>query len=323
MEVRSMRRKLLVGLAVAALTFAAGAAAVRLLVPRGGTASDSAQTASPAAARTARADAERQVQQRRRQQSPSPSALAGEEDEQPTEREPEPAPESPLEHAENVKLSAESLARLAPERDAVASALTAAMEEYDRAASPKEAAAIMDRFSPLHMKYVSYGGDTRFISFLRRVATEGQSYDARRFAVIAVHRMQARPFVDMLLDLTTSQYPEVRYYAVEGLTWVSGEDRPRATKAMLAALDSTDAKVRTISAIMLGVAVKDASCADALIAHIPGESDERVLGAYVLAVTQLDPENGAQRVRDSVQMSDAPKRQLVAALLAKPAPRLR
>jgi len=193
--------------------------------------------------------------------------------------------------------SAEGAEDRAADRERAALEVAPLLDRW-RAAAPGEerAAAMKDLAMPL-FRLLEAGGPAEHLLVLEESAERGETTAERKWAVIAAHRLGQAPAVDFLLARARSPHPEVRFYGVEGLAWVKGEERDRAVEGVVAGLEDPEPTVRGIAATSLGLIVADPARAEAILSRLGRETDPGAAEAMARAVLRLDPVNGKERVR--------------------------
>jgi HEAT repeat protein len=191
----------------------------------------------------------------------------------------------------------ESPRDLAAEREKAAGEVAPLLERWRAAAPGEERAAAMKELAMPLFRLLDAGGPEEHLLVLEESAERGETAAERKWAVIAAHRLGRAPAVDFLLARTRSPHPEVRFYGVEGLAWVKGEERARAVEGVVAGLEDPEPPVRGIAALSLGLIVADPARAEAILERLGRETDPGAAEAMKQAVLRLDPVNGRDRVR--------------------------
>jgi hypothetical protein len=175
-----------------------------------------------------------------------------------------------------------------------------------RAAGPGLARADLLQRMSIHLKvYLACGGSLEYLDLLAESAENGATPDERQRAVICVHTLWQPQVVDFLEARARSERREVRFYAVEGFAWVSGDERPRAIANLVRGLEDADAGVRGIAAVSLAVVVADPAHVPALVGRLVREEDPRAARAIARSVLELDPAGGAAAVRTAAPGASA------------------
>lgn len=187
-----------------------------------------------------------------------------------------------------------------------------------RAAEPGPARAeILQRMSVHLRHYLGCGGSLEYLDLLKESAENGATHDERKRAVIAVHTLWQPEVVDFLEARAASPHREVRFYAVEGFAWVTGDERPRALVNLVRGLEDPDGGVRAVAALSLGMVVADPAHAPALVGRLVREEDPGAARTIVRAVLELDPEGGEALVRTAAPGASSQVWEIVEAELAR------
>lgn len=186
---------------------------------------------------------------------------------------------------------------LAAEREKAAREVAPLLDRWRAAAPGEERAAAMKELAMPMFRLLDAGGPAEHLLVLEESAEGGETAAERKWAVIAAHRLGQSPAVDFLLARARSPHVEVRFYGVEGLAWVRGEERDRAVEGVVAGLEDPDPSVRGIAATSLGLIVADPARAEAILGRLARETDPGAAEAMTRAVLRLDPANGKDRVR--------------------------
>ncbi|HEU4395218.1 MAG TPA: HEAT repeat domain-containing protein [Planctomycetota bacterium] len=182
-------------------------------------------------------------------------------------------------------------------REAAWKELEPLLAEFRAAGPGSERAEILKRMS-VHLRlYLGCGGSLEYLGLLAESAESGATHDERKRAVIAVHTLWQPEIVDFLEARAASPHREVRFYAVEGFAWVTGDERPRALANLVRGLEDPDGGVRAVAALSLGMVVADPAHAPALVGRLVREEDPGAARTIVRAVLELDPEGGEALVR--------------------------
>ncbi len=181
-------------------------------------------------------------------------------------------------------------------REGAAAAVAPLLDRWRVAAPGEERAAAMKALALPLFRLLDAGGSTEHLSVLEESAERGESGSERRWAVIATHRLRRPEAVDFLLARARSPHAEVRFYAVEGLAWVRGEEARRAVEGVVQGMEDPDPGVRGIAALSLGAIVADPDRAGAILDRLARETDDGAAKAMALAVETLDPKEGKARV---------------------------
>jgi len=174
-------------------------------------------------------------------------------------------------------------------------------ERYEASGNPQERVAVMREFAlrlPLYAREAS-GGHSTYLDFLRKVAAGGAA-DERRHAIIAVHGIAGEDVVAFLDEHTRSRFPEVRFYAAEGLAWSARAGTPGAAGALLRTLQHDDPRVRGIVALSLGTVVRDHRLTPHMVARLREEREFRVIESLVRSVIQISGDDGRRRIEEDV-----------------------
>jgi len=208
----------------------------------------------------------------------------------------------------------------AAENLAEAERLAAPLLDGWRQAAPgaERASAMRALLGPVR-RLLEAGGAAENLAVLEESAERGASAAERRWAVIATHTVSRSDVVDFLLARAASPHPEVRFYAVEGLAWVRGDDRPRAVEGVVRGLEDADPTVREIAAISLGTLVADPANAEAILARLSREDSPRAAQGMAVAVLRLDSTRGRDRVAAAAEGCPSEVREAVTEALSGPA----
>ena len=202
-------------------------------------------------------------------------------------------------------------------REAAWKELEPLLEEFRAAGPGPERAGILQRMSVHLRHWLACGGGFEHLGLLAESAENGATIAERKRAVIAVHTLWQPEIVDFLEARAASPHPEVRFYAVEGFAWVTGEERPRALANLLRGLEDPDGEVRAVAALSLGMVVADPAHAPALVGRLVREEDPGAARTIVRAVLDLDPEGGEELVRSAAPGASSEIWAIVEAELAR------
>jgi len=174
------------------------------------------------------------------------------------------------------------------------------MRRYDELEDAQERISLVREFAerfPLYARR-SRGTHQEHLDFLRRVA-RSEWPDARRHAVIAVHGLSGDDMVAFLVEHTTSPFPEVRFYAAEGLAWSARAGDPEAAEALVQALGHEDERVRGIIAVSIGTVVQDARLVPHLLSRLRVERKAGVIHRLVRAIVALTGDEGIAKIGEA------------------------
>ena len=185
------------------------------------------------------------------------------------------------------------------------------MKRHEAADTPEARTTLMEEISPIFRSYGAAGGDLEPLAFLERVARGGAARRERNCAVIAVHTLWQREVVDYLLRMAELPDESVRFYAVEGLAWVTGEERPRAVERLVTGMDDAVANIRGSAALALAIVVGDAAHVPDILSRLARESDPATAKHMAFAILKLDPGGGRARIGTAMESAPEENRRLV------------
>ncbi len=209
-------------------------------------------------------------------------------------------------------------ASLADLREEAAKEVERLLDRWRLALPGAERAEAMKALRDPMRRLLETGGSMEHLLILEESAERGETPAERRWAVIATHTLWQPEAVDFLLARARSPHVEVRFYAVEGLAWVRGDDQARAMEGVIRGLEDGDAGVRGIAAASLGAIAADPDRAVAILDRLDRETDPDAARAMARAVLRLDRERGRERLEVAAASAAPEVRAAVSGILAGP-----
>ncbi len=156
-----------------------------------------------------------------------------------------------------------------------------------------------------HRRYIDQTHDLAFLPFFDGLLANGSEREQTTVAG-AIGGLRFSAVIDLLLRAARHEAAPVRAQAVGSLAEVRGHDAPRAHRAVVDALDDTDANVRWSAALALEYTCGAPQHLPALLDQIGREQQPVAMHAMISAVRTLDPQHGEHRIDDALAAAPAP-----------------